>query len=241
MTIKEAHKAWGGKADHLLTFHHTMAIFSKGFCHLDLDKPLDYYGKKDYAKALKASELSASNAYMAASVMCNVLKEYSTIGFTAEDVVDAMQEADVVQPQTEKTERKADVAQPKTEKTKQKTKTNMKSSTKPKSVQQLDPTSGKVICTYNSISEAQSKIGVKNIYRAIENGTMAGGYKWKVIDETAARQPHPHPSPKGEGSSHPLDIRHQTSLADLSDQELIDEMKRRGWKGNVEIVVRVTL
>ncbi len=239
MTIKEAHKAWGGKADHLLTYHHTKEVFAKGFATLDLDKPKDYYGRKDYAKALKQSELNASEAYLAASVMCNVLKEYSMIGYTAEDVMDAMQEAAVAQPQTGT----AAETQPHTETTKQKTKTNMKGTTKPKSVQQLDPTSGKVICTYNSISEAQSKIGVKNIYRAIETGNTAGGYKWKVADapsKVAVTQQHTETAPVTQQHTETAAMT-QPSLADLSDQELIDEMKRRGWKGNVEIVVRVTL
>jgi len=122
----------------------------------------------------------------------------------------------------------------------EKNKTNMNKEksvcdSKPKAVRQIDQETGKVICNYVSISEAERRSKVKNIRRAIERNGTAGGYVWEYVNGNVNVNVNVNDNNK------PSAIRHQTSLADLSDQELIDEMKRRGWKGNVEIVVKVTL
>lgn len=40
---------------------------------------------------------------------------------------------------------------------------------------------GEIIATFRSISEAQKKLNISNISRAIKNNTTSGGYKWSFI------------------------------------------------------------
>ena len=152
MTIREAHKAWGGKADHLLTYHRTMNVFDKGFESLDLCRHINHYGIKDFAEALRKSGLNYANMHMAASVMCKVLEEYGTIDFTAEDLLDYKEEGKD-QPATppvmeESPECPPSVEQPrdttagKNSKTQKLTNSKVvkkKGITKPKPVNQIDP------------------------------------------------------------------------------------------------------
>lgn len=209
MTLQEAYKAWGGKADHLLTYHRTKNVFEIGFKALDFNKQICEYDKSTIATALSNSDLNDSDKYIAAGVMCSVLKEYSDtcIFFSAKDLIEC---------------------------TINNQKVTTMNNTKPKCVQQLDPETDEIICTYNSISEAQNRIGVKNIYQAVKSGKTAGGYKWKLIEEDK-------PIVNVENKKPIVNVENKKPLEEYSNQELIDEMKRRGWKGDIEIVTKVKL
>jgi len=300
MTIREAHKAWGGKADHLLTYHRTMNVFDKGFESLDLCRHINHYGIKDFAEALRKSGLNYANMHMAASVMCKVLEEYGTIDFTAEDLLDYKEEGKD-QPATppvmeESPECPPSVEQPrdttagKNSKTQKLTNSKVvkkKGITKPKPVNQIDPKSGLVFATYESVCAAERAVGVKNIRRAIEIKGKAGGYLWEyATPEEANRKPEPEPESKNNETMNvenilsvleidekqfyrddgiflnrelaeklneklcPLldpvyeltpEARRLLELAECTNQELVNEMRKRGWRGDIEVVEKISL
>ena len=122
------------------------------------------------------------------------------------------------------------------------------------SVTQIDPATLKPIETFQSISAASKKTGARNIDRAIlKHGKAAGFYWCEAGDEenfkpkeittgrkSVAKSPSPsmNHSPITPGKKSP-DA--SIILSSFSDQDLIAEMKRRGWKGNIAITMNVEL
>ena len=132
-------------------------------------------------------------------------------------------------------------------------------------VLQLDPDSGAIIKQFESIAAAEKAIGTHNIRRAITNNGTAGGFRWLVALEGEI------PSADAEGEAAPTVAPQNTGtaverveapaeagdlepkpeytgwtpmprdLSEYSDQELLEEARRRGWKGSVRFMTSVEL
>ena len=259
MTISEAHTAWGRKSEHLITYNRTKALFERGFQVLDFDKATSYYSKKELAAALAYSDLTEEEKSIAASVMYHVLyfvrnaypNQQAAIDFIPADLLNYTPVAPVTDPAeptsvlwarksstiaATATTEKSETSKPKVTITMNKKK-NIKD-TKPKAVLQIDPETGNIIKTYNSISVAERESGVKNIRRAIEREGTAGGYCWKDANsDNKATATNTLPKPE----SNEQEVANDHMLINVSDQALIEEMRRRCWKGNIEIVTKVEL
>ena len=108
---------------------------------------------------------------------------------------------------------------------------------KPHSVVQIDTNTLQPIKLWKSASEVQRVLGIKNIKRAIERKGVAGGYHWCYAGE----EEHFKPSEiQKEGrvlrQEKPVETVRTTdvTLTMYSDQQLADELARRGFKGVME-------
>lgn len=138
-----------------------------------------------------------------------------------------------------------------------------------KKVVQIDPETMKPIKTWDSISLAQRECNVRNIGRAITSRSAAGGYFWCFAGDEGdfntdkkARKYKPRkknvqkprrerkenvakPANETAGTESPMNlpvvIEKTFDVTQLSDDELIAEIRRRGWKGDLDVVKRITL
>ena len=118
----------------------------------------------------------------------------------------------------------------------------------PVKVVQIDPSTLKVLKVWDSTSEAEKAVGTHNIKRAIERKGIAGGYHWCFFGDEATFKPvstkiaQPKREQKREHNTESgVLFVNKPSLADVSNEELIAEMKRRGWKGTITMTLNVEL
>ena len=130
-----------------------------------------------------------------------------------------------------------------------------------KQVCQLDPETLEIIQTFDSISEARKELGTININRAISDVTKAGGFYWtypeKLEEMTQAIRdkwerkreevvntsaPEPNDEEPNETPSKSLNKANiSIILAHFTDDELIAELKLRGYTGSLSITKTVDL
>ena len=117
-------------------------------------------------------------------------------------------------------------------------------------VAQIDPETLALVKVWPSRCEAERGTGACNIDRAIAKKRMAGGFFWCMPDDAegfkpnplsnrapkSADTPKPKPSPKPK-----VEVPVKNDITQFSDQEIIAEMKRRGWKGNVTMTISIDL
>ena len=141
----------------------------------------------------------------------------------------------------------------------------------PKPVAQLDPKTFEVINTYESTTAASRAVGVKDVGKSITALQKSGGYYWAHPDDVestkerikeklqkqadnlkaqAQKMRDRKKGTKGSGTSVPKakvaspegwSSTPSIELADFSDQQLKDELTRRGWVGKLERTVTMTL
>jgi len=122
--------------------------------------------------------------------------------------------------------------------------------TKTRTVVQLSPDPLQPIAVFGSISEAEKATGIRNIYRAVANYSMAGGFFWCMAgDEEAVAQKAViprggRPSAKKPKKEDPRE--HQAPVIPpepflISDEDLIDELRRRGYTGELNITKTIIL
>lgn len=118
--------------------------------------------------------------------------------------------------------------------------------TKTRTVVQLSPDPLQPIAVFGSISEAEKATGIRNIYRAVANYSMAGGFFWCMEgdEEAVAKKAVIHrggrPAAKKtqvkqhEEVNMPPVVVHTTAQS-LSDEDLIEELRLRGFTGELNI------
>ena len=167
-----------------------------------------------------------------------------------------------------KAELKARKSETKTKKNMDEKKTRGKQSRK---ICQIDAETLQVIKTYDSCSEGCRAAGVKNIDRAIKRLQLAGGYYWQYPEDvatfadrlaakrTASKQAKPKvqsakpktqvehkPSPSTGDAQYVLNDNQRGTAAHealevFTDDELLEELDRRGWQGELRKVQIVTI
>ena len=107
----------------------------------------------------------------------------------------------------------------------------------PKKVCALDPDTLQVVCTYESITEACQKNKIKNLNRPIKEHHKAAGFYWAFPEDVEGFKPKTYSIPEEmkQKTQQKLDI------TQISDEDLIKEIKRRGWTGELSITKKVNL
>lgn len=164
-------------------------------------------------------------------------------------------EDNVSDSSTDVSDSKENVSDLTPEKPMSETKKKPNHATECKAVYQIEPNSMQVINRFDSISQAQRETKAKNITRAIQKRSMAGGYYWCMeVDKdafqpaerkkTGQRPPKAKPELIGAATIEPApqknDVARQ-ALAVFSDDELLEELDRRGWKGELQKRLVVTI
>ena len=117
-------------------------------------------------------------------------------------------------------------------------------------VAQIDPETLALVKVWPSRCEAERGTGACNIDRAIAKKRMAGGFFWCMPDDAEGFKPNPlsnrapksADTPKPKPSQKPkVEVPVKNDITQFSDQEIIAEMKRRGWKGNVTMTISIDL
>ena len=117
-------------------------------------------------------------------------------------------------------------------------------------VAQIDPETLALVKVWPSRCEAERGTGACNIDRAIAKKRMAGGFFWCMPDDAEGFKPNPlsnrapksADTPKTKPSPKPkVEVPVENDITQFSDQEIIAEMKRRGWKGNVTMTISIDL
>lgn len=121
----------------------------------------------------------------------------------------------------------------------------------PRKVCQLNAETLEVIASYDSIKEACEKNGIKKLNGALSKHQKAGGYYWCYAGQESTfvpleRQQKPQkPRKEKPTTAAASPSRTQTpsgkSLADYSDKEIIEEIRRREWKGSFSFVTTIEL
>ena len=118
-------------------------------------------------------------------------------------------------------------------------------------VAQIDPETLKLVKVWPSRCEAERGTGACNIDRAIAKKRMAGGFFWCMPDDAEGFKPNPlsNRAPKSADTPNPkihlrkpkVEVPVKNDITQFSDQEIIDEIKRRGWQGNITMTINITL
>ena len=128
----------------------------------------------------------------------------------------------------------------------------------PRHVVQIDKHTLKPVKVWQSINDVYKELGIRNIHRAIERKGLAGGYFWcaegdeknfkpnsaSIIQEAAEKKKKEKVktvNSKPVEQEKPVEMVVPKDITTFSDDELISEMKRRGWKGSIQIVLNVEL
>ena len=118
-------------------------------------------------------------------------------------------------------------------------------------VAQIDPETLALVKVWPSRCEAERGTGACNIDRAIAKKRMAGGFFWCMPDDAEGFKPNPlsNRAPKSSDTPKPkihlgkpkVEVPVKNDITQFSDQEIIDEIKRRGWQGNITMTINITL
>lgn len=263
MTLHEAYLGWQ-KQDKQTgeLYMKTRDAFRKTWLMLPTNKPCSYYTLEVLAKALTKTQMAHSFRVQAASVMIHVLIfahnqepdlnplpmfSYNQILLDASDIEENKQQVQEtpVQQQEVPTDDAEDDTDPlkdvdfsdNTDDTDQNDENMKKNHDKTaQAVVQLDPETLKPVKTWQSANQAKVALNCSNIKRAITNHSKSGGFYWCFPGEEESFKPT---TSRQDSEKKPLTVAKQpekASLADFSDEELIAEMRRRGWQGDVKII-----
>lgn len=266
MRLDEAYQRWGSESKNRELFKNTKDVFRKATWKLPTNQPCSYYTLPVLARAFAASTLAHSDKVNAASVMCHVLKYAHTVdpdhnpnpGFIYSDINDYAGPNNTIEREKPAEETPEPVAEPeaKAKHIVELAKCDGGKTAKDAEgvVVQIDPISLKVINVWPSAHAVTKVLGIQNIKRAIERHGQSGGYYWcrlgeekgfkpmdnrvkKVAETRVEQNPEPAPAPE------PVieDVRECPTLLSATDEEIIEEIRRRGWKGTFSIVKTIEL
>ena len=111
----------------------------------------------------------------------------------------------------------------------------------PRKVCQIDPETLEVVKTYDSINAGCTATGAKNMDRAIKKLQLAAGYYWQYPEDMPTFAERIAAKRKGEHETEQPHIAASDALEVFTDDELMEELDRRGWIGELKRVQIVTL
>lgn len=264
MRLDEAYMRWGSESQNRELYKKTKDVFRKATWRLPTNQPCAYYTLPVLARAFAAANLATSDKSKAASVMVHVLNYAHNVdpdnnpnpGFSFSDITDYAGSDTATKQEEPATESPVDIPQ---EAVKPEEKPEPAEEEEPgqeeqtvKEVVQLDPKTLKEVRTWKSAGTAEKILGIKNILRAVDRHGLAGGFFWcrpgevkgfspgssriekakpraKVARPKAEVKPEPVPEPVVE------DVMPVPNLMSATDEELVDEIRRRRWKGQLTI------
>ena len=111
----------------------------------------------------------------------------------------------------------------------------------PRKVCQIDPETLEVVKTYDSINAGCTATGAKNMDRAIKKLQLAAGYYWQYPEDMPTFADRIAAKRKSEHETEQPHIVASDALEVFTDDELMEELDRRGWIGELKRVQIVTL
>jgi len=245
MRLDEAYQRWGSESKNRELFKNTKDVFRKATWKLPTNQPCSYYTLPVLARAFAASTLAHSDKVNAASVMCHVLNYAHSVdpdnnpnpGFSFGDIANyAGSEPASEQAEVEEKEL-IDMPMPPVQ--------------PEKGVVQLDLITHEVIKIWPSAHAAAKALGIQNIQRAIDRHGVSGGFFWcrpgeeksftpappRLVHTTKPKaEKEPTPAPSAESIPDPDAPDYWGSyLYRVPDEELVKEIRRREWKGQLKI------
>lgn len=252
MTLKQAFTMWAcaprNTALAAKSRDAVQRVLMKKYNDIDLEQFTEPFVRRIFTQSSETQEVRVK----AASILVYVLQWGGDHGhcqrptFTYE-IGSAKEQATIAEPEPEPTPEQAEQPkeQPKEETTMEEQKRTR--GKQPRKVCQLDPDTLQVVATFDSITAGCKAVGVKNLDRSIKKHQRAGGYYWAYPEDVEGFKPTAQlttsriitktstkPKPK-------VEVTVKNDITQFSDDELIAEMKRRGWKGNVTMTISIDL
>lgn len=119
----------------------------------------------------------------------------------------------------------------------------------PRKVCRLDAATLQVTERYDSIKEACARNGIRDLCGALRKHQKAGGHYWCYDGEEKTFSPSPRacvtkkekPVTAAATAERTHQTKRQKSLADYTDNEIAEEIIRRGWKGTFSFTTTIEL
>lgn len=246
MTLKQAFTMWACAPRNTVLAAKSrdavQRVLMKKYNDMDLEVFTESFCRRIFSQSSETQEVKVK----AASILVYLLQWGGDNGhcqrptFTYE-IASAMLEPSTEEPKVEEKPKE----EPKEEETMEEQKRTR--GKQPRKVCQLDPDTLQVVATFDSITAGCKAVGVKNLDRSIKKHQRAGGYYWAYPEDVEGFKPtaqlttsrtitktSPKPKPK-------VEVPVKNDITQFSDDELIAEMKRRGWKGNVTMTISIDL
>ena len=257
MTLKQAFTMWAcaprNTALAAKSRDAVQRVLMKKYNDIELEQFTESFVRRIFTQSTETQEVRVK----AASILVYVLQWGGDHGhcqrptFTYE-IGSAKEQAAIAEPEPEPEPTPEPTEQPK-EQPKEETTMEEHKKTRGKQpipVAQIDPETLALVKVWPSRCEAERGTGACNIDRAIVKKRMAGGFFWCMPDDAEGFKPNPlsnrapksADTPKHKPSPKPkVEVPVKNDITQFSDQEIIAEMKRRGWKGNVTMTISIDL
>jgi hypothetical protein len=112
----------------------------------------------------------------------------------------------------------------------------------------LDPKTLQVLATYDSVKEAAEAGGLKKLCGPLSKHHKGNGFYWCYAEEVEAFKPAPPPGraktalkTAKQKFEEAITQTIQDMLAKLSDDDLLTELRKRGWHGDISKTITATL
>ena len=243
MTLSQAYNGWSIQSQNRKHYNATKEMFRKSWFMLETNQPCSYYTEQILGEALAKTRVIETYKVNAASVMIQVL-EFANFAepkvnpkpdFTIRDLMKYTRR-EAVEEETNNIKEK--IMETKTSPIK-----------KSKRICQLDPETLKVVMIFESTNKAQKEFGITNINRSAKRRTLNGGYYWCYPGEENEVKPKEIQQKKtGPVAQKPkllkvkpeVIVKHKT-LGDYTNEELVAEIRRRGWTGKFKMITEIEL
>ena len=250
--MAQAYEGWQQQSQNRQLYIKTREAFRKSWFALPTNHPCSYYTKEVLGQALAEPRVIISFKAQAASVMIQVLEfahfaepkynpkpdftmsdlmEYTTPTERSEEIEVKREEVKSGEVKSEEIEVKSEIPQTTKQDNMEEKKVTKGRAARP--VCQIDPKTKEVINTFDSCSEACRAAGVKNIDRAIKKLQMAGGYYWQYPEDVKTFAERLEEKATCVRHTPPIRNASHDALEVFTDEELINELTRRGWEGEL--------
>lgn len=255
MNFDVAYQQWSIQKENRELYNHVKGVYSKATFMLTTNLPCRYYSLKVVGRAFAACKLSDEDKTKAASVIVHVLNyahvcdpdENPKPDFDAYEIVHYHGETErqarkaMCQPDNDANKRVNESAN---EEQKKDACSDPMAKLSKTPVVQIDASTLKPVRQWPSCHSVTVELGIKNVQRAVERHGLAGGFFWCRPGNERNFQPRKGAStgrPRKSATTKQAVVRAEPAnkhilLSDLNDEQLIEEMRRRGWKGHVTIV-----
>ena len=254
MTLKQAFTMWAcaprNTALAAKSRDAVQRVLMKKYNDIELEQFTESFVRRIFTQSTETQEVRVK----AASILVYVLQWGGDHGhcqrptFTYE-IGSAKEQAAIAEPEPTPEPTEQPKEQPKEETTMEEHKKTR--GKQPIPVAQIDPETLALVKVWPSRCEAERGTGACNIDRAIAKKRMAGGYFWCMPDDAEGFKPNPlsnrapksadTPKPKIHLGKPKVEVPVKNDITQFSDQEIIDEIKRRGWQGNITMTINITL
>lgn len=242
MTLSQAYNGWSIQSQNRKHYNATKEMFRKSWFMLETNQPCSYYTEQVLGEALAKTRVIETYKVNAASVMIQVL-EFANFAEPKVNPKPDFTIRDLMKYTRGEVEENNNIKEEKIMETK------TSPIKKSKRICQLDPETLKVVMIFESTNKAQKELGITNINRSAKRKTLNGGYYWCYPGEENEFKPKDiQQKKKGPVAQKPkpfkvkpeVIVKHKT-LEDYTNEELVAEIRRRGWTGKFKMITEIEL